>query len=751
MTSTSAAMAKEFNLPMIPGSSCGEEMMRRNYRKTQIFGGKGERVTKTQGTLSDYTSTNTELAKTGGSEASGVEGATQSSAVLGGKVLRFFGYTLESIQESNQEKDRVRKVVLNYFLEDGTISISEPKIDNSGFAFQGTMIKRHVVPLPEGGNITFDQLSVGTPITVYGRQYIFVDADAFTRQFYSTVGVKLADAQDYPRDAYTEIRARPQKVHDVPSIAATTTLNITLSADQIRSTQQFLAFDRNVLRCDCIWDDTKNLYGEIHYLTLYYFLSDDCIAVVEKDGVNTGRDPFPNFVRRQKIPRPGTTGKFENVSSSLTFKAKDKDSQSFYTDADIRIGQVLNIFGRDVLICDYDKNTRDVLREKYNVTDYAPIDTTIAPKPKVVREHPPYNGFGDEEDSLGSCLRLDVKPPRKDGSRFAKFSNNGVKFVLRLDNGIPTDEIRRFVLTCFLADDTIAIFEPVQRNSGIVGGKFLQRQKVKKPDGKPFVASDFFVGCRTTINGFNFVCIATDERSLSFMEQNSSEFAHSNVNYILQKVQAMLISATTGLASAFFEADRSAKGSLELNELNGIFQRLGLRVSDQELLTVLRYFDRNGESSISYEEFISRVIPEGLAVGQDGRGWEEIFEEMTSAEYSKLSVADKVQKQKDRLRATTAAYAARSFLEQFTNRTALFTSEFRFIADYASDSLIGEKEFRMCCTDRLKVNLTDVQLDALAEALFPVGARRIPYEELMRLFHGTSNLSHNLSQIKRRR
>lgn len=46
------------------------------------------------------------------------------------------------------------------------------------------------------------------------------------------------------------------------------------------------------------------------------------------------------------------------------------------------------------------------------------------------------------------------------------------------------DVSRRFVLSYFLMDDSLLIFEPPVRNSGIVGGKFLERQKVYKPESE---------------------------------------------------------------------------------------------------------------------------------------------------------------------------------------------------------------------------------------------------------------------------
>ena len=41
----------------------------------------------------------------------------------------------------------------------------------------------------------------------------------------------------------------------------------------------------------------------------------------------------------------------------------------------------------------------------------------------------------------------------------------------------PDDKQRKFVITYFLHDDTLLVYEPPIRNSGIVGGKFLEKAK----------------------------------------------------------------------------------------------------------------------------------------------------------------------------------------------------------------------------------------------------------------------------------
>ncbi len=43
----------------------------------------------------------------------------------------------------------------------------------------------------------------------------------------------------------------------------------------------------------------------------------------------------------------------------------------------------------------------------------------------------------------------------------------------------PADAPRRFVISYFLADDTVSVFEPPIRNSGIIGGRFYERSAVK--------------------------------------------------------------------------------------------------------------------------------------------------------------------------------------------------------------------------------------------------------------------------------
>ena len=78
---------------------------------------------------------------------------------------------------------------------------------------------------------------------------------------------------------------------------------------------------------------------------------------------------------------------------------------------------------------------------------------------------------------------------------------------------MPEDIDRRFIISFYLADDTISIFEPAQKNSGIIEGPFLARKKYKNINNNmEFISpSDLGITDDIVINGFNFNILGCDE------------------------------------------------------------------------------------------------------------------------------------------------------------------------------------------------------------------------------------------------
>lgn len=456
------------------------------------------------------------------------------------QVLRFYAYYQEAVHERREEQYRVRKVNIYYYLEDDSVHVSEPRIANSGMP-QGVLICRHRIPLPQAKNrqhYTVANFNVGQEVTFYCRTFLIVGCDDFTRKFLGKLGSWVPPNIDYPADPYTlcrsELMSRMKPTR--PNLAPKATL------------KQFLENDRKVLRFYCIWDDSSSVFGDCRNMILHYFLADDTIEIREQIPPNSGRDNVTNFLRRCRLPKHP---KFRPIGGG-----KER-SEDFYTDRDLTIGSVLHLYGRSFVICDCDTFTKEYYYHKFGIENFEPLRFTqpvqiqstsalpaaaeeraltgpapavqsYAPPEQIV---PPYNGFGSEEDSLGSCIALIPKPPKKDFKKLMTHdSNAALRFSAVLNTVKQVDADRRFVIHYFLADDTIQVFEPQRRNSGIVGGKFLERQRVKRPDGVEYYSTpDLFVGAELNLHSHEFLLIAADEYTKNYMSSHKGAFPNQAV------------------------------------------------------------------------------------------------------------------------------------------------------------------------------------------------------------------------------
>lgn len=75
----------------------------------------------------------------------------------------------------------------------------------------------------------------------------------------------------------------------------------------------------------------------------------------------------------------------------------------------------------------------------------------------------------------------------------------------------------------------VTIYEPPVRNSGIIGGKFLERTRVAKPGSTPdspkfYGPQDFYIGAVIEVYSHRFVVTNADRFVLTYMEQHASQF-----------------------------------------------------------------------------------------------------------------------------------------------------------------------------------------------------------------------------------
>ncbi|CAD5111984.1 DgyrCDS1238 [Dimorphilus gyrociliatus] len=441
------------------------------------------------------------------------------------KVLRFSGWYKQTVHESPNEHYRVRHVQIYYYLEDDSIAVVEPPKENSGMP-QGKLIKRQRLPKNDVGDYwLWKDLNVGMNVTFYGKVFHIYDCDQWTRGFLHQEGINVNPPEDCPTDPYLKNREES---------AALKTYKTPTDFDKLR---QFLEMDRKVLRFYCVWDDRDSMFGEMNKYVIHYYLVDDTLEVRECHSANNGRDPFPVLIQRQKVPvdRYNVPSTFPGIVMELS----QQEIKRYFTPSDFAIGKTVLIFNRKFFIYDVDPFTKAFYWKNFGVTDFTPVELSPNGVPLPKMEIAPYNGFGSLEDSMQSCLSLVPEQPKKDFIKMLENDGKQLRFEASLDTPNPDDKLRRFIITYRLADDMITIHEPPKKNSGIIGGKFLERSRVAKPNSTPsnpqyYGPADFYIGASIEIFKHRFIITNADLYVLKYMEEHPNRFPETTVQSLRQ-------------------------------------------------------------------------------------------------------------------------------------------------------------------------------------------------------------------------
>lgn len=276
-----------------------------------------------------------------------------------------------------------------------------------------------------------------------------------------------------------------------------------LGGGKVLSQKQFLDNDRKVLRFFVRSDDLP--------FVIHYYLADDTCEIREVHHANDGRDSFALLLKRQKLPQ----------SFAVKQPGQNFIGDNYLTCDEIEPKGVIEAFGRQFRITGVDQFTQDFFQQKYNkFFDLGGIEYPKPREPKPV-QIPPHNGFGDEVDSLGYVFKLLPNQPKRDFFKYVDNDKKVLRFTARFNTRIPEDVDRRFIISFFLSDDTIQIFEPAQKNSGIMEGKFLERRKYKNVDqNNNFITpTDIAIGGDIKINGYNFHILSCDDYTKSYLDQ----------------------------------------------------------------------------------------------------------------------------------------------------------------------------------------------------------------------------------------
>ncbi|XP_053736476.1 EF-hand domain-containing protein 1-like [Synchiropus splendidus] len=420
--------------------------------------------------------------------------------ILDKKVLRFFANFKEDIQHSSDEVYRVRPVVIYYFLEDDSMSIYEPAVENSGIP-QGKRLKRQRVPKNKSGAFyDWKDLNLSIDLDVYGVKYRVTQCDTFTKNFMKSQGITLNEPEPMPLDPYTSYRREREPFHISPS-----------DLDRL---QRSLVVDKRVLRFYAMMDDMDTQFGESRPVIICYYLVDDTVEIKKDFERTTRRDHFPVLLRRQRLPK-----KMKPECDAIPRCMLDHspaEVEEYYSPEDFQVGQSMAILGRRFVLCSCDDFTEKYYRRCYPEIPMRNIE--VAKKKDFVPQSvvPSYMDLGTLEDSFQFCLsRL---PSLSKGNMQNMLDNEQqvLRYTAKLDSQDPRDQDRRFLLSYNLSKDTMDIFEKPSLTTGVVGDMLMQNTTIPKPGTREFYTPmDLNVGTTVEALDQRFVLTGADHYVVS--------------------------------------------------------------------------------------------------------------------------------------------------------------------------------------------------------------------------------------------
>jgi EF-hand domain-containing protein 1 len=327
-----------------------------------------------------------------------------------------------------------------YFLEDHTLMISEPREENSGVP-QGKFLKRRQILREDGSGLALlpTDFRVGTDVSILGRQIRICDCDKYTREFFEFQGKPQPQAEAIPLDSFAQALIKKPVFRDSEMKEF---MEKSLGGGRVPSEKQFLDNDRKVLRF-------FTRYDEVPFI-IHYYLADDTCEIREVHHPNDGRDNFALLLKRRKIP----------YSFSVSQPGLGFLGDNYLTYNQIFPDKTIDAFGRNFQITGVDDFTQNFYQAKLGRSFKIGEIEYPRPRSPTVRQIPPHNGFGDEVDSLGFVYRLLPEKPKRDFFKYVDNDKTVLRYIASFNTRVPEDIDRKFIISFFLADDSISIFEP---------------------------------------------------------------------------------------------------------------------------------------------------------------------------------------------------------------------------------------------------------------------------------------------------
>lgn len=408
----------------------------------------------------------------------------------------------------------------------------------------------------------------------------------------------LTYGAQYATGLSSSCKSRSKEGHNTKSTDYTT------SKAALDKVNRFLNFDGQVLRFICIEPtpdmDIDNgvicLPGPVKKFALAYFLADGCVEVRNVRTTGSTQD-MCLLVKKGKLAK--------------NWRGVQRGSVPDYCEpVDLMCGNVLDVYGRSLLIVSCNDFTRRVyedmeLDQQEIQLVYDEVRGVDHPIPQLGDGFLPIGGQADTLRNVYGTTR-----PVADVKKINRNQNRLLRCKLRLVSEKVTDQKREFMLTYYLEDDTVQVFEEVIRNSGIIGGNFLKRGKYDNdlpPEGEEprhFIPQDIYLGNVISFHGNDMRIVEMDNMSLRFCETYPEDFPMSDTFKIIERLIANMVEKKVNIRQAMSAKDPKESGVLKREVFVKALDNMGIskELNDQELLTLMRRFKDPNHDVFLYHE-----------------------------------------------------------------------------------------------------------------------------------------------------
>lgn len=466
----------------------------------------------------------------------------------------------------------------------------------------------------------------------------------------------------------------------------------------------------------------------LFFFRMSYYLATEDAEIKEVKGRKQYRD-WPTLLKRSRLPRRPII--HDDRMRSVEDVTGDED---YYNETDFRVGQVITVYGRDLLIADCDEFTHNWYMKHYNVDQKAgriDLSEDVPPKPPVAI--PPHIGIGTEEDTLESWKHLVPRAPRVDFAKLRNATGKTKRYLARLIASDPINSERVFRITIYLDDNHISVFEPKVRNSGIDGGVFQKKQRTRNElTGEYFVPEDIEVGREIVIKG---------HRMYVFEEERQPEPPAANVDQIIATLKTKLLDASASLRKMFRKFDTDKSQSISFEEFQAMLSYYSLGLSKYEAITLFKAFEDH-PGFMSYANFMRAFnraeddVDAGRTLGVADTT-RELTARCTTDELDEMIEEAKLAAKSEQYRIQQELLVSRVARAFKNSRTAQTVHENFRRFDQDKDHLISKAEFRAAM--KRVLNLGDNDIDSLVDKFYAPGTETVNYEEFMSIIHEYSD------------